>query len=171
MVVEQLFFRYIWPKDFPLTLPGRLLPNFIVPLSWHAQIVTRNSVNLLTSNCAAGLPFFSSKLLLYLLEQDVLDENGYDFLLKMFNKRDQDCISSRQQKYIDGLIGFKVKPYLAQNSPRRSGNNRNCNSCPFHPYFCSKINIIHHDKQFIRPKQYLFGIIPISHQIIKRSPS
>ena len=102
------------PKDFPLTLPGRLLPNFIVPLSWHAQIVTRNSVNLLTSNCAAGLPFFSSKLLLYLLEQDVLDENGYDFLLKMFNKRDQDCISSRQQKYIDGLIGFKVKPYLAQ---------------------------------------------------------
>lgn len=61
-----------------------------------------------------GSTFFSSKLLLYLLEQDVLDENGYDFLLKMFNKRDKDCISSRQQKYIDGLIGFKVKPYLAQ---------------------------------------------------------
>ena len=33
----------------------------------------------------------------------------------MFNKRDKDCISSRQQKYIDGLIGFKIKPYLAQN--------------------------------------------------------
>lgn len=61
-----------------------------------------------------GPKHFSRKLLLYFLEQDVIDESGYDFLLKMFNKRDKGCITDRQQKYIDGLIGFKVKPYLAQ---------------------------------------------------------
>ena len=42
-------------------------------------------------------------------------EANVESRVKMFNKRDKDCISSRQQKYIDGLIGFKIKPYLAQN--------------------------------------------------------
>lgn len=59
-----------------------------------------------------GSKYFSRKLLLYFLEQNVIDESGYDFLLKMFNKRDKDCISSRQQSYINRLIGFEIKPHL-----------------------------------------------------------
>ena len=64
---------------------------------------------------------FSRKLIRYLHSQGVFRENEYNdfdsgadcrFLLKMFNKRDKDSISERQQKKISAIILTSVKPYL-----------------------------------------------------------
>lgn len=65
--------------------------------------------------------YFSRRLLIELYERGVFqpnEYNGYDgyndyeFLLKMFNKRDKDHITIGQEKKIRGLIGYSIRPYL-----------------------------------------------------------
>ena len=56
--------------------------------------------------------FFSRKLLLYLFEQEALDEGDYQFMLDMFNKRDKDSITCGQQRKINAVVGFTLKSYL-----------------------------------------------------------
>jgi hypothetical protein len=65
--------------------------------------------------------FFSRRLLGFLYEADAFDANeynGYDpevdyeFLLKMFNKRDKDTISPAQNRKISAIILGSLKPYL-----------------------------------------------------------
>ena len=56
--------------------------------------------------------FFSRKLLLYLFEQNALDEGDYQFMLDMFNKRDKDSITYGQQRKINAVVGFTSKSYL-----------------------------------------------------------
>lgn len=65
---------------------------------------------------------FSRKLLNFLNTEDVFqanDYNGFDsekdyvFLLKMFNKRDKDSISTAQQRKISAIIMRSIKPYLS----------------------------------------------------------
>lgn len=79
--------------------------------------------------------FFSRKLLAYLYEKDVFQpsrfnhydgENDYDFLLKMFNKRDKTSITQLQQKKINAIIMTSIRPYLeavVQNRIRK-GNGQ-----------------------------------------------
>lgn len=63
---------------------------------------------------------FSRKLLRYLYEEGALDneynhfdgENDYEFLLKMFNKRDKDAITPRQESKIRAIIVSSIKPFL-----------------------------------------------------------
>lgn len=63
---------------------------------------------------------FTRKLLLYLFEQQVFDndfndfngEKDYDFMLKMFNKRNKDEISYAQNKKIRAIIMKSIRPYL-----------------------------------------------------------
>lgn len=56
--------------------------------------------------------FFSRKLLLYLCEQNAISNDSYEFLLDMFNKRDKDNLTCRQQGKINAVIGFAIKPFL-----------------------------------------------------------
>ncbi len=65
--------------------------------------------------------FFTKKLLDYLYDEDVFQatiyndfdpEVDYEFLLKMFNKRDKDSISDAQQRKIFAIIKNSIKPYL-----------------------------------------------------------
>lgn len=57
---------------------------------------------------------FSRKFLLYLCEQGAIDERDYEFMLEMFNKRDKDAITFRQQSKINAVLGFSIKPFLQQ---------------------------------------------------------
>jgi len=65
---------------------------------------------------------FSRKLLLALYEARAFSnaynqydgENDYQFLLKMFNKRDKDSITKRQRGKINAIILHSIKPYLMQ---------------------------------------------------------
>lgn len=65
--------------------------------------------------------YFSKKLLAYLYDNDVFPDNeynrydgrvDYEFLLKMFLKRDKDSITSSQRKKIRGLIAYTIRPWL-----------------------------------------------------------
>ena len=65
--------------------------------------------------------FFSRNLLLKLKEVGAFapsayngnsGDNDYTFLLDMFNKRDKASISQAQQRKINGIIAFSIKPYL-----------------------------------------------------------
>ncbi len=65
--------------------------------------------------------FFSRKLLKYLYNEgaflanrynDFNPEKDYDFMLKMFNKRDKDSITEKQQKKINAIIITSIRPYL-----------------------------------------------------------
>jgi diphthamide synthase subunit DPH2 len=64
---------------------------------------------------------FSRKLLGYLYDEDVFQANSYnrfnpevdyEFLLKMFNKRHKDSISTMQQRKISAIIMSSIRPYL-----------------------------------------------------------
>lgn len=67
--------------------------------------------------------FFSRKLLRYLYEEGVFQANeynnydpekDYEFMLKMFNKRDKDSITPKQQRKINAIIMNSVRPYLVK---------------------------------------------------------
>lgn len=67
--------------------------------------------------------FFSRKLLKYLLDDGAFDANefnnynpniDYEFMLKMFNKRDKDSITAKQQKKISAIIMNSIRPYLVK---------------------------------------------------------
>lgn len=63
---------------------------------------------------------FSRKLLKYLFEQGAFDteyndfdgKEDYEFMLKMFNKRDKSSISMRQDKKIKAVLLNSIKPFL-----------------------------------------------------------
>ena len=62
--------------------------------------------------------YFSRKFLLYLLEQKAMSEGDYGFMLDMlfmldmFNKRDKDSITYGQDRKINAVIAFSIKPFL-----------------------------------------------------------
>lgn len=65
--------------------------------------------------------FFTRKLLNYLLNEGAFKpnqynnfnpENDYDFMLKMFNKKNKYEITDSQQRKINGIIKFSLIPYL-----------------------------------------------------------
>lgn len=67
--------------------------------------------------------FFSRKLLGYLFDEGVFEANeynhfdpevDYEFLLKMFNKRDKDSITGKQQAKIRAIIMTSIRPYLVE---------------------------------------------------------
>jgi len=64
---------------------------------------------------------FSRRLLGYFYDENVFQANShngfdpeadYEFLLKMFNKRDKDSISSAQQRKVSAIIMGSIRPYL-----------------------------------------------------------
>jgi hypothetical protein len=64
---------------------------------------------------------FSRKLLDYFYDQGVFQANSYngfrprvdyDFLMRMFNKRDKDSISPQQRRKIAAIIMNSIRPYL-----------------------------------------------------------
>lgn len=63
---------------------------------------------------------FSKKLLLYLYENRAFDnsynsfngENDYEFMLKMFNKRNKSDITIAQKRKIKAIILNSIKPYI-----------------------------------------------------------
>lgn len=65
---------------------------------------------------------FSRKLLRWLYEEGAFDteynhydgEGDYEFMLKMFNKRDKDSISYNQDKKIKAILLNSVKPFLSE---------------------------------------------------------
>lgn len=65
---------------------------------------------------------FSRKLLRWLYEEGAFDteynhydgEDDYEFMLKMFNKRDKDSISVNQDKKIKAILLSSVKPFLQE---------------------------------------------------------
>lgn len=67
--------------------------------------------------------FFSKKLLAALNDDGAFPGNqynhfdgyeDYEFLLDMFNKRDKSRITDAQQRKINGIIAFSIKPYLSR---------------------------------------------------------
>ena len=67
--------------------------------------------------------FFSRKLLKYLYEEGVFQANeynnnepevDYEFMLKMFNKRDKESITPNQQRKINAIIMASNRPYLVE---------------------------------------------------------
>jgi hypothetical protein len=67
--------------------------------------------------------YFSRKLIEYLFEEAVFTPdkyNGFDsekdyvFMINMFNKAARGNITSAQQSKINGIIGFKIIPYLKE---------------------------------------------------------
>ena len=69
--------------------------------------------------------YFSRKLLLYLREESAIDVSDHGFLLDMFNKRDKDAITSRQQRKIDGVLCYRIKPFLQQRlAAKKKGGSK-----------------------------------------------
>ncbi len=67
--------------------------------------------------------FFSRKLLRYLYDEGVFLANeynnydpeiDYEFMLKMFNKRDKTSITLNQQRKINAIIMTSIRPYLVE---------------------------------------------------------
>lgn len=62
--------------------------------------------------------YFSRALLKHLDSEGVFTpdqwdfDGGYEFLLKMFNKRNQDAITFSQRRKINALLGNKVFPFI-----------------------------------------------------------
>ena len=73
--------------------------------------------------------YFSRKLLYALFDKGAFDSayNGfsghrdYKFMLDMFNKRNKSQITSSQQKKINAIIAFSIKPYLKKNLKFKNG--------------------------------------------------
>lgn len=67
--------------------------------------------------------FFSRKVLQYLFEEDAFEANeynnftpevDYEFMLKMFNKRDKSTITFAQRKKVNAIIMNSIRPYLSR---------------------------------------------------------
>lgn len=66
--------------------------------------------------------FFSRKLLRWLYEEGAFDTSynqfdgtgDYEFMLKMFNKRDKDAITTKQDRKIKAIIMNSIKPFLQE---------------------------------------------------------
>lgn len=71
--------------------------------------------------------YFSRKLLKKLYEEGAFDSDfndydgfkDYNFMLKMFNKRDKSSITSRQQSKIRAIIVASVRPFLKARLDRK----------------------------------------------------
>lgn len=87
---------------------------------YHA--VEKNQYISLTSE------FFSRRVLLALYEQGAFDTEynnfdgaaDYDFIVKMFNKRDKETITPNQHKKIRAIIVCSIRPYLVRNLSEKS---------------------------------------------------
>lgn len=72
--------------------------------------------------------FFSRKVLRALYEQGALDSyynnfdgtQDYDFLIKMFNKRDRDSVTYAQNQKIKAIIVGSIRPFLVRNLSNKS---------------------------------------------------
>ncbi|MDE7201347.1 MAG: hypothetical protein K2O91_05435 [Lachnospiraceae bacterium] len=66
--------------------------------------------------------FFSRKLLRWLYEEGAFNTSynqfdgteDYEFMLKMFNKRDKDAITTKQDRKIKAIILNSIKPFLQE---------------------------------------------------------
>ncbi len=66
--------------------------------------------------------YFSRKLLLWLYNEGAFDseynnfdgQDDYEFMVKMFNKRDKDSITVKQDKKIKAILLNSIKPYLKE---------------------------------------------------------
>ena len=67
--------------------------------------------------------YFTKRLLRALYDEGAFQDNqynrfdgwnDYDFMLKMFNKRDKTLITEPQHRKIGGLIAYSIKPFLAR---------------------------------------------------------
>jgi len=67
--------------------------------------------------------YFSRKLLAYLLDAEAFrpsqyngndGANDYQFMLDMFNRRDKDSISGAQQRKINAILAYSIRPFLAR---------------------------------------------------------
>ncbi|TFI72247.1 transcriptional regulator [Carnobacterium divergens] len=64
--------------------------------------------------------YFSRKLLKYFYEKGIFNseynsyngKNDYEFMCKMFNKRNKENITPKQQEKINAIIIFQIIPYL-----------------------------------------------------------
>ena len=59
--------------------------------------------------------YFTRRLIKYFYEIKLYDYNDYDFMLKMFNKRDKKSISKKQQSKINYIIKFVILEYCKNN--------------------------------------------------------
>lgn len=75
--------------------------------------------------------FFSRKLLALLWGLDVITHSDCEFMLKMFNKRNKNDITTMQQRKINAIIAYSIKPFLAQRlaAKRRSAPAKAASSC------------------------------------------
>ena len=79
---------------------------------WHA--IENNKFLSLSSD------FFSKKLLTWLYEEGAFNTSynsydgytDYEFMLKMFNKRDKNSITTKQDKKIKAIILNSIKPFM-----------------------------------------------------------
>ena len=70
---------------------------------------------------------FSRKLLLWLYQEGAFDTEynnykgtqDYEFMLKMFNKRDKSSINAKQQKKINAILINSVKPFLRKKLAKK----------------------------------------------------
>ena len=66
--------------------------------------------------------YFSRKLLKWLYDEGVFNSaynhydgrTDYEFMLKMFNKRDKTAISTKQDKKIKAIILNSIKPFMQE---------------------------------------------------------
>lgn len=64
--------------------------------------------------------FFTRKLIEQLFDKGAIDnEIEYEFFLKMYRKKDKDSITLKQQKWINKIIAFSIKPWLEANYGNR----------------------------------------------------
>lgn len=84
---------------------------------------TDGSISPRLFNLQLSSDLFSRKLLKELYDQGAFKatsynhynpKNDYDFLLKMFNKRAKNSISTLQQKKITAILLNSIKPFLEQ---------------------------------------------------------
>lgn len=66
--------------------------------------------------------YFSKNLIKYFFDEEVYNcdfnnndgQSDYEFLIKMFNKKNKDSISDKQQKKINAIIINQIIPYLKE---------------------------------------------------------
>ena len=86
---------------------------------WHA--IENNKFLSLSSE------FFSKKLLTWLYEEGAFNTSfnsydgygDYEFMLKMFNKRDKNSITTKQDKKIKAIILNSIKPFMQKRFSKK----------------------------------------------------
>lgn len=106
---------------------GSTCVNQFARTELNTQVVTFSGLLKLREAIRAGRrieltsKFFTRAMLDYLYEEGAFTaddynkgkvERDYEFLLKMFNKRNKDNITAGQQKMIRGLLWYKVRPFI-----------------------------------------------------------